>query len=656
MKGGNFNDYTEKSYLPYSDEQIAKHLKGEQLIGIYPLLKDSTSWFIAADFDKAGWENECKAFLNACTENNIPAYLERSRSGKGGHVWIFFEQPYAAVKSRKIIISLLQKTGVFSVFDKNSSFDRLFPNQNSLSGKGFGNLIALPLYKPTWELENSCFIDVTTFEPFADQWKFLENIQRVSIQKLDQLYLETNSVTNHNFPQLTTEPNTSGKLSIRLNNSVHINRSNLPAPIISFLKDELNFVNTEYLVKKKIGKNTWGSEYYFRCVEETATDIVIPRGAIGKLLRFCKESKIEFKLDDERQKLNPVSFTSEIQLREYQKPAIDAANKKDIGVIVAPPGTGKTVIALKIIADKQQPALIVVHRKQLADQWMERIQTFLGIPKNEIGRIGQGKGKPGKRLTIAMIQSLQKELAKGDNNLNKAFGTIIIDECHHVPAETFRNTIGQLHTYYLYGLTATPFRKYNDGKLIFIHLGEIIAELKPQDVKTYKKARVLVRISELDVPFNSKTDRFETLSKVLVHDSARNRLIINDLTEVLNSGRKAVILTERKEHIETLNQYLKQKYETITLSGDDTENNRNAKWKVLKEGNYQVLITTGQYFGEGTDLQNVECLFLVYPFSFEGKLIQYIGRVQRSEIAPTIYDYRDYKIDCKHTVNYILPP
>lgn len=276
---------------------------------------------------------------------------------------------------------------------------------------------------------------------------------------------------------------------------------------------------------------------------------------------------------------------------------------------------------------------------------MERIQTFLGIPKNEIGQIGKGKGNPGKRITIAMIQSLQKELAKSDIYINRAFGTIIIDECHHVPAETFRNTISQLHTYYIYGLTATPFRKYNDGKLIFIHLGEIIAELKPQDIKTYKKARVIVRNTELDVPFNSKTDRFETLSKVLVHDSTRNRLILNDLSEVLNFGRKAVVLTERKEHIETLNQYLKQKYETITLSGDDTENNRNAKWKVLKDGNYQVLITTGQYFGEGADLQNVECLFLAYPFSFKGKLVQYIGRVQRSEITPTIYDYWDYNID-----------
>jgi superfamily II DNA/RNA helicase len=169
--------------------------------------------------------------------------------------------------------------------------------------------------------------------------------------------------------------------------------------------------------------------------------------------------------------------------------------------------------------------------------------------------------------------------------------------------------------------------------------------MKAQDVASYKRARVIVRNTELDVPFNSKADRFETLSKVLVHDSTRNRLIIDDLTSELNAGKKVVILTERKEHIETLNQYLKQKYETITLCGDDSESARNMKWKILKEGNYQLLITTGQYFGEGTDLQQAECLFLVYPFSFEGKLIQYIGRVQRSEIAPIIYDYRDHKID-----------
>jgi len=645
MKGGTFQTFNDKSYLPYSDEQIAKHLRGDQLMGIYPLLKDNTSWFIAADFDEAGWENECKVFVNSCNKINIPAYLERSRSGKGGHVWIFFDQTYPAVKSRKIIVSLLVKLGIFSVFDKSSSFDRLFPNQDSLSGKGFGNLIALPFYKPTWEQGNSCFVDIETLRPIGDQWRFLKNIKRISVQDLDKLYNQIEITINQIPAQFQSEQNSSGKLTIRLNNIVQISRMNLPISLISFLKDEFNFLNTEFIVKKKMGKNTRGTAHYFKCVDETDSDVIIPRGSIGKLLRFCRESKIEYEFKDERKKLNLVSFTCDIQLRDYQKPAIEAAGRKDMGVIVAPPGTGKTVIALKIIAEKQQPTLIVVHRKQLADQWIERIQTFLGIPRNEIGRIGQDKGKPGKKITIALIQSLSKELEKPDNQLSKTFGTIIVDECHHVPAETFRSTISQLHTYYLYGFTATPFRKYNDGKLIFFHLGEVISELKTNEVSTYKRAFVNIRNTELDVPFNSKTDRFETLSNVLVHDSARNKLIINDLILELAAGKKVVVLTERKEHIETINQYLKQKYETVTLSGEDSESSRNMKWKILKEGNYQVLITTGQYFGEGTDLQEAECLFLVYPFSFEGKLIQYIGRVQRSEISPTIYDYRDYKID-----------
>ncbi|MNK97512.1 hypothetical protein D3C87_1178490 [compost metagenome] len=176
-------------------------------------------------------------------------------------------------------------------------------------------------------------------------------------------------------------------------------------------------------------------------------------------------------------------------------------------------------------------------------------------------------------------------------------------------------------------------------------MGEIIAEIKPNEISTAKKPKIIIRSTELEVPFNSKTDKFETLSKILIHDSSRNKAILNDITNELKSDKKVVIITERKEHIESLYQYLKQSYKVITLSGEDSESSRNSKWKLLKEENYQILITTGQFFGEGTDLQNVNCLFLVYPFSFEGKLIQYIGRVQRSEITPTIYDYRDIKID-----------
>jgi superfamily II DNA or RNA helicase len=651
MRGGTFQNYPDKRYLPLSDKEIEKHLKGEQLVGIYPLLQENTSWFIVADFDDDNWLEECKTFLKVCHENEIPAYFERSRSGQGGHIWIFFEQPYPAIRIRKIILSLLEKSGVFSVFDKCSSFDRLFPNQDFLSGKGLGNLIALPLYKKTVEQGNSCFLDIDTFQPVQDQFEFLKNIHRITIAKLDELYQSISTLTNSSPCNLITTNSTStelisNKLTITLNNVVKINRNGLSTLLINFLKEELNFANTEFFIKTKAGKNTFETDRYFKFVEETENEVIVPRGFLGKLIRFCNENNIGYIFNDTRKKLKNIDFQFNAQLREHQQSAIEIASKKDFGVIVAPPGSGKTIVGLKIISDKKQPALIIVHRKQLVEQWIERIETFLGIPKHEIGRIGQGKSKIGNKITIATIQSLSKELNKPESDsFTNSFGTIIVDECHHIPAKTYRDTIAKLPTYYLYGLTATPFRKYNDGKIIFFHLGEIIVEIKPTEISSYKQSKIIIRNTGLDIPFNSKTDQFETLSKILVHDSARNKLILEDIFVELRLGKKVVIITERKEHIDTLNQYLKQSYETITLSGDDSESSRNLKWKTLKEGNYQVLITTGQYFGEGSDLQNANSLFLVYPFAFEGKLIQYIGRVQRSEITPTIYDYRDIKID-----------
>jgi superfamily II DNA or RNA helicase len=636
MNGGTFQNFTEKSYLKLTDEQIQKHLDGFHQIGVYPLLQDNTTWFLAADFDKANWQNEAITFLNACKEKGVPAYLERSRSGNGGHVWIFFDNPYPAIRSRKIFISILEQSGAFSMFDKSSSFDRLFPNQDFLSGKGFGNLIALPFFRPTFEKGNSCFVNSETFEAITDQWNFLKNIKRISTDYLDELY----KTLSPDVPIITPQP-TNRKLSISLNNTIKISRKGLTPTLTHFLKEELNFANSEFFIKKKSGRNTFETARYFKLIEESESEIFIPRGFIGKLLRFCKESQIEFEFVDERKLKPSIPFAFNAALRNHQLGVIETISKKDYGVIVAPPGSGKTVIGLKIITDKRQPALIIVHRKQLLEQWTERIEAFLGIPKRDIGIIGQGKSKIGKHITVATIQSLPKQMEFVQNQ----FGTIIVDECHHVPAETFRNTIEKLQAYYLYGLTATPFRKYSDGKMIFTHLGEIIANIQTTEIENYKQAKIIIRNTELDVPYNSKTDNFEALSKILVHDTARNKLILEDVKTELNQGKKAVIITERKEHIDTLYLFLKHSYEAITLSGEDSETSKKAKWKTLQEGNFQVLITTGQYFGEGTDLQNISCLFLVYPFSFEGKLIQYIGRVQRSEINPTIYDYRDYKID-----------
>ena len=634
MKGGTFQNYQDKTYLQLTDDQIAKHLNGEQVVGLYPLLTDNTSWFIASDFDEGDWVTSCRKFIQACKEVSLPAYFERSRSGSGGHVWIFFDKPFAAYKSRRIILSLLTSSGIVSAFDKNSGFDRLFPNQDNLSKKGFGNLIALPLNGISLQQGNSCFIDPIILHPYADQWKFLQQIERVSMEHLEKLFsnLENNSESESHTDILT----------ITLKNIIQLNRNAITQTLFNFIKEELNFLNTEFIIKKNSGRNTFGTERYFRFIEELGSNILLPKGFIGKLIRFCRENSIAYNFIDQRKLNGPVPYSFQANLRPYQQESMEAIYKKEMGVIVAPPGSGKTVVALKIVAEKQQPALIIVHRKQLASQWMERIEAFLGIAQKDIGKIGQGKISPGKQITVATIQSL----AKADFQiLTEKFGLIIVDECHHIPAETFRNTIGKFNSRYLYGLTATPFRKYNGGRLIFIHLGEVIAEIRTNELSASNNPEIIIRNTQLGVPFNAKTDRFETLSKILVHDSERNKLILRDVVIELNKGRKVVILTERKEHIDSLQQYLKQSFETITLSGDDSESSRITKWKLLKAGSYQALITTGQFFGEGSDLQNIQCLFLVYPFSFDGKLIQYIGRVQRSEISPTIYDYRDIKID-----------
>jgi superfamily II DNA or RNA helicase len=645
--GGTLKDFPNKQFAKLTEQRIANHLNGKEVIGLYPLLEDNTSWFIVADFDesissKKTWVDECRIFMDACKKKELPAYLERSRSGKGGHVWIFFDETFPAFKSRKIVLDILENVGIISPFDKNSNYDRLFPNQDYHSGKGLGNLIALPFQQRALLNSNSCFIDEQTLLPFENQWEFLQNMQRVSVQHLDTLYNsisiekgEVKTITQKEYP-------ISEGLQIVLSNQIRIARSNLDAELKTFLRDNLNFINSDYIIKKKLGKNTFGTTSYFKMLDEKDGFVLLPRGFIGKLLRFCNEQKIIFTLIDERKKLSEVNFNFKASLFEQQQETVNATDKKEIGIIVAPPSSGKTIMGLSIVANKKQPTLIIVHRKQLFDQWIERIQSFLGIAEPFIGKIQQGKQKIGTHITVAMIQSLAT--LDSTNELFKSFGLILIDECHHVPAKTFREVIQQFSTFYLYGLTATPIRKSNDEKLIFIHIGDVIHEVKSSNSPS-KKLAVIIRETDLFVPFDYKTDKIETLNQILVHDTERNKLIIDDIKTEANNGRKVLVLTERKTHIDVLYQYLKSKYEVITISGEDSEAARKIKLKQIKDGHFQILISTGQYFGEGADFDNLECLVLAYPFAFEGKLIQYIGRVQRTETTCIIYDYRDIHID-----------
>lgn len=652
-KGGKFSDYPNKKPLLLTTEVIESHLNGNQTIGIYPLLTDNTSYFIAADFDEANWQKESKSFVKVCKENGISVYLERSRSGKGAHAWIFFEEKYPANKSRAVILELIRKALGLSNFEKEISFDRLFPNQDYHTNKGIGNLIALPLQGGSIVSRNTMFLDPETFEIIHDQWQHLKNVRKVSMKNLEKLYNKLvkndESLVDTNLPK--TNKATTNKLTVIIGNTIKIPKVGLQPRLIKFLRDELNFFNTEYLVKEKMGISTYQTEKYFRLINESGEYILLPKGFLKQLIEFCKKQNLQYTIIDERKLQKEVSFKSKIDLYDYQQIAFDEIENSEYGVIVAPPGAGKTILGLKVIAEKGQPTLILVHRRQLLDQWVERIQSFLGISKKDIGQISGNKKTIGKEITVAMMQSLIKMTREEKGEITNSFGTIIVDECHHIPAKTFRELITEFNPYYLYGLTATPKRKYNDEKLIYYYIGEILTTINsnkttinPKQKVQEKQTTVEIHETSLNVPFDRKTDTFEILSKVLVYDSKRNNLITQDILKQVAVGKKILVLTERKEHVEVLSLYLKGNCEVITLTGNDSMSKRKLKFEQINLGHFQVLIATGQLLGEGLDLPVLDCLFLVYPFSFEGKLIQYVGRIQRSENQKVIVDYADQSI------------
>jgi superfamily II DNA or RNA helicase len=643
-RGGSLKDFANKRLIPLTPDIIKKHLIGQQVVGVYPILPDNTSCFLAADFDGKTWKEDAKAFINAANSIGLSGYLERSRSGKGGHVWIFFSEPYPCWKSRRIGLELIRKAFHVSEFEKEVSFDRLFPSQDYIGKAGFGNLIALPLQGKSIVQGNSAFFDLENDALFVNQWQFLEQINRYSTNELntvhDLLFIQQKKQTSTGFAR-------NGKIEIAVNNKIALNRGQLTPQLIGFIKEELNFLNDEYITKKRLGKSIYKVQKYFKLIDEIGENILLPRGFLNQIVAFLKKNHIEYSLNFEYPLLNDVSFSSSIELRLQQAIAVNSALTQDQGVIIAPAGSGKTIIGLELIAKRKLPALILVHRQQILSQWMERIQTFLGVPKTHIGRYDGVKKEFGKEITVGLLQSFNR---KGNlSEIKDNFGTIIVDECHHIPAKTFREVVSQLNPRFIYGLTATPTRKHNDEKLICAYIGDIVARMETQSdqflPKTAEKAiQVEVKTTSLAIPFKFTTDYFNLLAKVISFDTARNQIIVEDILNQAKNGKRILLLSERKEHLEIINLYLKGKCETILVSGDDSAAKRVIKLKQIESGHYQIILSTGQFFGEGIDIRGITCLILAFPFSFEGKLAQYIGRMRDIGEQKLIIDYRDQLI------------
>ncbi|MBN1620226.1 DEAD/DEAH box helicase [candidate division WOR-3 bacterium] len=435
-------------------------------------------------------------------------------------------------------------------------------------------------------------------------------------------------------------------MKITLTNIIQIEDFNETDFLSSFIKKRLTFSNLEYFQRKKMGKSLWGLKSHFSFYRFTENKVLLPRGFIHELQTKLESEKVSYDFYDKRSRPSRVIFQSEIFLTKQQQEAFQKTAEHDNGIIVAPPGSGKTIIALEIIKEKSLPALILVHRRQILEQWIEKIINFLRIPKKEIGTISTKKIDVGDKVTVSTLQSLSKIRSPKLKNL---FGTVFVDECHHVPAKTFRNAVSKLNPCYLYGLTATPYRKNNDERSIFVFIGDVIHDESKNSTASPSNtsSKIIIKTVETDlhVPFNVMTGDINLLNKILFFDTSRNKTIINNIKNEIEKEKKIILITERKEHIDVLNLYLSGRYDTISITGDDSAKSRKTKNEKMASNDYQLIMTTGQFFGEGSDVLSLDCLFLVFPLSFDGKLMQYIGRILRGAGDKTVYDFRDYKID-----------
>lgn len=646
---------------------IIRHIEGDITAGVYPLLQDETCFFLAVDLDKQIWQEDAKAFLAICKQNDIPAYLERSRSGNGGHIWIFFSGPVVAALARQLGIFLLTETMEQRHQLDMKSYDRLFPNQDTMPRGGFGNLIALPLQKTPAEKGNSIFVD-DNLRPYEDQWLFLANIRKMSPEE-SQLFVDNALRTRDLMGIRTSQTDDEGppwespvnakrvfsKLSCPLPeqvtavlaNRLYIKKEGLPSQLLTRIKRLASFQNPEFFKKQSMRFSTALTPRVICCAEDIKSYLAMPRGSREDIERLLLGNKVSFIVDDKRCGGQPCSFTFHGVLTEAQDKALRDLIKHDTGVLVAPPGVGKTVIGIGLTAARNTNTLVLVHRKPLLDQWRTQVSSFLGIPLKEIGQIGGGKDKATNIIDVAMIQSMVKKDSVDERIKN--YGHLIADECHHVSAVSFERVMMEANAKYVTGLTATPYRRDGHQPIIIMQCGPVRHKIasKTNATESSFSQRLITRTTNFSCQW-SEGDPITTIWPILISDEARNEMICDDVLQNLRERRSPIILTERKEHLELLRTRLQQsvKHLVVLHGGMRAPQRREmlSKLASVPEDEERLILATGPYIGEGFDDPRLDTLFIVMPFSFKGKMVQYTGRLHRQYACKReirIYDYVD---------------
>lgn len=666
--------------LGYYD--IYRHLEGKDengcdVLGLYAIRLDNSCAFLCTDFDdkscKHGYKNDVIAFVGVCKDWNIPYSIERSRSGKGAHVWVFFEGTIPAYKARRlgnaILTEAMNRDGRLSF----NSYDRFFPNQDMMPEGGFGNLVALPLQGKARKQLNSVFVD-DEFRAYKDQWAYLYQVKKVQEEQVDDLLSShvvddlTNLTTSSEskpwatpIPQSISSSDFKGTIEITKADKIYIPLKSVSAKVVNHLKRIAAFKNQEFYKNQAMRIPTYGIPRIISCADFTDEYISMPRGCEEAIFQLLKDYRIRYNIKDKTNHGTPVSVSFNGKEREEQIDAINALLPHTNGVLNATTAFGKTVTAASIIARRKVNTLILVHTKALLDQWQQRLLEFLNIQYEEsetpkkrgrkrvfspVGCLYSTKNTLHSIIDIALIQSCL------DNGEVKPFvrdyGMVIVDECHHVSSVTFENVLKSVPAQYVYGLTATPIRKDGHQPIIFMQCGPIrfSSDAQSQIAKQSFQRYLIPRFTSFHSITEPKT--FNNIKQEIAIDEVRNRLIVEDVCKALSNKRIPILMTDLTSHVSVLATMLDPHCKNvICLTGTGSiKEKKEALHRLLQvpEDEQLVIVATGKYVGEGFDYPRLDTLFLVSPISWKGRLQQYAGRLHREcdgKKDVRVYDYID---------------
>ena len=668
-----------QAFIALSDNVFASHLRGadpgrssgiEFVAGVYPVRGDETCWFVAADFDGDDWSTDALAYVETCRLSSVPAALERSRSGEGGHVWIFFSQPIPAREARQLGAFLLTETLERRPELGFASYDRMFPSQDTLPKGGFGNLIALPLQRRARDYGNSVFVD-TNLLPYRDQWAFLGSLPRLTPQAAygligaaearDRVLSVRMPIADENGeepwrrlpsrrppPERVTEFLPS-RVKIVLSDDIYIDRTALPPSMVARLIRLAAFQNPEFYRAQAMRLSTFGKPRIISCALLHRNHVALPRGSLEEAIDLLSSHNVEMDIDDMREHGAELDCRFLGILRDEQQSAVDAMSKHDFGVLAATTAFGKTIVAAALIAHRQVNTLVLVHRKELLKQWVERLRQFLSVGVDDIGTIGGGRRKPTGRIDVALIQSLVRKAEVSDQIAG--YGHLIVDECHHLSAFSFELVARRSKARYVLGLSATVTRKDGHHPIIFMQCGPVRhrVDAKSQALRRGFHHNVRIRNTEFRLPQELEGSRVSVpaIYSALGRDEARNSVIFDDVLTALEAGRCPLILTERRDHLETLRgRFERFTRNLVVLHGGMAAGELRSAQAGLQSGGSveRLVLATGRYLGEGFDDSRLDTLFLVMPISWTGTLAQYVGRLHRDHDGKReviVYDYVD---------------